>query len=61
MPVRLKPASATLKTMTHTTGRSHATVPLALLFEYAQHHQAEMDREYDAETLARTWLHYLCE
>ena len=61
MPLRLKPASATLNTMAHTSGQTQATVPLALLFEYAQRHRSELNREEDAETLARTWLGYLCQ
>jgi Fe-S-cluster containining protein len=60
VPISLKPATATLRTWHQATGTAQVTVPLALALKYAEANRAELEQEFDSESLARQWINHLC-
>lgn len=59
LPLRLKPAGATLQVLSEALGRHQASVPLALALRYVELHRAELERLYTAEAMSRRWLEHL--
>lgn len=61
VPMRLKPATATLRALSEIEGTACYTIPLALALRYAEEHRAELEKKYESESLARRWIMHLCE
>ena len=56
VPMKLAPASATLATLQETLGSPQYTIPLVLALQFVEQNRAELERTFNAESLARCWI-----